>query len=261
MEVSTDKTQLLTEQTNSKCKSHLWKKLVILMIGIVIIISIIVIILVYTIFSQDKSSPKAGMFGLWPTYGGDLTNSQKPPNPDKVVLNHQNIKNVSIECIYESENGTAMLGYPTIDNENNSYFADASGYITCVNLDNCQQPIWRQNVATLLGFDENIRMVTHQTLTIFRDSNGNEGLLFGTPSYRGFGSNYSPELGCYALAVHKNNGSFWWTVQVGKDYKDQDYACTMHGFYVDGKYAYGGFTQSCCYNFGESENKLKFIGR
>eukprot|EP01084_Bolivina_argentea_P266224 451485_1 len=152
------------------------------------------------------------------------------------------------------------MGYPAIDNNNNSYFADASGYITCVNLDTCQE-CWRQHIGTLLGFDNNMTISVHTSITIFRDSNGDEGLLFGAPSHRYQGNpNYPHELGCFALAIHLYNGSFWWKITLGEDNKAQDYRCTSHGFYVDGQYGYGGFSQSCCYNRGPNDDN-NFIGR
>eukprot|EP01084_Bolivina_argentea_P068521 124741_1 len=174
-----------------------------------------------------------------------------------VILNEDNINNISILCTYTSPGGMAFLGYPTIDDNNNSYFSDASGYITSINLDSCELN-WRTHIGTLLGYNESITISTYQTLTIFQDSNGNKGLLFGTPTNRVFASNYPDNDGCFAVSVHLNDGTFWWSIVLGEKNKKQDFYCSTHGFTVDGKYAFGGFAQSNTYNL---RNNSKIIGR
>eukprot|EP01084_Bolivina_argentea_P083417 151019_1 len=51
----------------------------------------------------------------------------------------------------------------------------------------------------------------------------------GAPSTSSLQSNYPRNNGCYAIAVHLNNGSLWWKVTLGKinhpnDYHKSNYA-------------------------------------
>eukprot|EP01084_Bolivina_argentea_P280885 480459_1 len=238
-------------------KKHKKTIVFVIMFILILIITIIIFLLTLKVFNGESGESKAGMIGLWPTYGGGLKNQQTPPNSHLVKINNENIQNVAIKCTYLSPGGIGFTGYPTIDSKNNSYFTDLSGYITCINLDTCNV-CWRQHVGSLLGYS-NITVSTFQTLTLFQDSDGIQGLLFAAPTRRtGLGNTYPINAGCYALAVHLNDGSFWFKVTLGEDNNKHDYQCASHGFYVEGKYAYGGFTQGANY---DQSNNARYIGR
>eukprot|EP01084_Bolivina_argentea_P043359 79894_1 len=263
-----DRLALLTsaaDQTDTNTTRNTKRNLLIitgiLIIALLMLILIIFVIDVFDLFKDNTSKHEAGMIGLWPSYGGSQTNQQTSPIKSYLLTN-ENIANLSIKCIYLNVNGTEFMGYPTIDNQNYTYLS-AGQYITSIDLNTCQVR-WKQRISALLGFtNPNISISSQQALTIFRDSNGTQGLLLGAPSIRnphGDWSGYPPDLGCYALAVYLNNGSFWWKIQIGQDFKPQDYGCSIHGFYVDGNYGYGTFGQSGVYNAGPNGDK-NFIGR
>eukprot|EP01084_Bolivina_argentea_P309794 535900_1 len=248
-------------------KTHLnrkWCKICVIMSFFVLILLTGIIIFVI-MSNKETNSPNAGTIGVWPMYGGNLQNQQRSPYESLIKINKANIANITIDCIYESFGGLAFSGYPTIDNDNNVYFTDMSGYIHCVNLDLCEL-CWSQNIGNLLGYDNNntITISTVQSLTLFIDSSGNKGALFGAPTSRGtFGSNtnYPDNDGCYAVAVHLKNGTLFWKIDLRKDSVSKpinNHLCSSHGFYIDGKYGYGGFAQSATYSL---ENGSKFIGR
>ena len=188
---------------------------VILSLTVISIIFVITLILTFSLGGNNSSdeSSAAGMIGLWPCYGGGLKNQQKSENTNNnIILTRDNIQNINTDCIYTSPDGSVFMGYPAIDDNNNAYFSDASGYITCINLNTCQT-CWRQRLANILfGYNESYIIIAHQSLTLFQDSNGNQGILFGGPSIRnwirdGITNLYSDNFGCYVIALYLNNGS------------------------------------------------------
>eukprot|EP01084_Bolivina_argentea_P100422 180320_1 len=254
--------QALLTTTSTKPLNTLQKHKKYMVLSLIIVVLLIFIILLFIVFdvfsTSSDSTSTAGMIGKWPTWGGGLKNQQTPPSNIHIAIDKQNIKNVFPHCIYNSSGGLAFTGFPTVDDDNNTYFSDTSGYITSISLNNCSLH-WRQHVGTLLGFPT-MQIQIFQTLTLFSDSYGNKGALFGAPSTRSSwsNSNYSDDFGCYAVAVHLNNGSLWWSLTIGKDYNKHDYKCTSHGFYVENNYAYGGFSASGIYDLS---NDAQNIGR
>eukprot|EP01084_Bolivina_argentea_P265268 449564_1 len=251
-----------TRQSIAKPTKHYKNVAIIFGICLIAGITAIFLFVIYDVFdlnSSSKSPSNPGMIGLWPTYGGSLQNQQKPPHSTDVTINTNNIKNLKIQCIYESPDGIGSTGYPTIDDNLNAYFTDMNGYITSVNLDSCQL-IWRSHIGTLLGYDETMKVITMNSVTLFQDSTAHKGVLFTAPTRRfpGEGSTYPNNMGCYVIAVHLNNGSLWWKTAIGEDNDIYSYKCSSHGFVVDGKYAYGGMSQSSQY---DAEDGSKFIGK
>eukprot|EP01083_Nonionella_stella_P036225 98859_1 len=238
------------QQQHRKCRSMLTATV----LGLSVCALVFVFILDVFHLSHDEPFTIAGLIGLWPTYGGSAMNQQSTTSS---ILNTTNIHQVSINCTYTSPGGIGFTGYVTIDDQNFSYFSDASGYITSVHLDTCQ-PQWRTHIGTLLGFNTSIKVASYQTLTLFQDSSGEEGLIFGAPTSRSpyFDTNYPTDAGCYAIAVHLN-GSFWWKVLLGGEENNSSDACTTHGFTVDDDYAYGGIAQSASYDLEDKQ----FMGR
>eukprot|EP01084_Bolivina_argentea_P128572 227243_1 len=259
-----DRKALLTTVDNPSKKSKHSKcvkttiVISILALIIVILIMLVVILDVFALF-EDKSEVNniAGLIGLWPVWGGNIQNHQIPPYGSP--LNITNIKNVTTICVYKSTNGRATGGYPVIDDNFNAYINDASGWIRSINLDTCQEN-WNKSIGELLGYNNSMIILQHNSLTLYQNSNGIKGLLFAAPSHRGCAargcSTYPNDRGCFAISVYLN-GSFWWKVTLGADFTKHGFRCSSHGFIVDGKYAYGGMAQSGGYNL---QNGAKFIG-
>eukprot|EP01084_Bolivina_argentea_P039372 72756_1 len=211
---------------------------------------------------SEKIEFQPGLYGKWSIHGGNIQNQQRAPNQNKIQINQQNVKDLSFECTYKSQGGQAFIGYPTVDNDNNAYFCDrTSGYIISINLDNNCSENWRSHIGELLGHNKSLTVNNHQTLTIFQDSVGDKGLLFGTPT-RLNPNNDLFEFGdfsCYAVAIHLINGSLWWKIAVGNGTANKiNYLCALHGFRIENNYAYGGMTKGNDYYIDASS---KYISR
>eukprot|EP01084_Bolivina_argentea_P262647 444227_1 len=250
----------ITYPTNQKRKPY--RSLTIIFILTIFVIAVYLLIAyfvdIFPFQDDSKSTFHPGLYGKFPVHGGSIRMQQKAPNQDKIKITKENINQLSLDCIYESENGVAFMGYPTIDNNNNVYFCDMySGYITSVNLDNNCQLRWRSHIGELLGYsNKSIIVNNYQSLTIFQDSNGDKGVLFGTPT-RAYNSDLNQS--CYAVALHLNNGSLWWKLKIGDGKENKnDYKCGLHGFIVDSHFAYGGVKKAESYYI---DNTGRFIGR
>eukprot|EP01084_Bolivina_argentea_P068520 124740_1 len=114
MDTKNDRQALLTTASDvPNSKQHTYhKSTIILSILIGIVIIGIIIFVLYTVLSNAESDIRPGPVGLWPMYGGNLQNQQVPPFMSNVILNEDNINNISILCTYTSPGGMAFLGYP-----------------------------------------------------------------------------------------------------------------------------------------------------
>eukprot|EP01084_Bolivina_argentea_P266228 451496_1 len=264
IETGNDLVPLMTDNIRNEDKSKRRKSCITITFIVVVLVVVIYFITAYFAklppFEETKTS--VGLYGKWAVHGGNIKQQQRAPNQNNIKIRQENIKNVVIDCVYKSENGTAFIGYPTIDNDNNAYFCDrTSGYITSIDLDNNCTQRWRSHIGELLGHDKSVTINNYQTLTIFQDSNGDKGLLFGTPTRLRPNNNLFEvgDYGCYAVAIHLKDGSFWWKIAVGQGNDNKnDYLCALHGFTIDGRYAYGGMVKANQY-YVDSESR--FIGK
>eukprot|EP01084_Bolivina_argentea_P158314 275795_1 len=251
-------TQLLLPAPSSTACGKSRYIILISLLCLVIIGVITIFLIVYSVFdSSSSSSNKSEMFGLWPCFGGNIYNQQTSPYPELIEITSQNIINVTRNCIYESPNGFATSGYPTIDDENNAYFSDMSGYITKINLENCNVS-WRVNVAHLLGEQlSSYTVLIHQSLTLFKDNNNNKGILFGAPNNRQFHSTYPINASCYAVAVNIDDGSLLWKLEIAPWTDPHNSRCYVHGFFIDNDgFAFGGLSMN-----GMLAENSQYIGR
>eukprot|EP01084_Bolivina_argentea_P294273 506284_1 len=228
---------------------------------IVIIITLILLFNVFDVSDSSSTQSKSGMIGLWPCYGGNLQNQQTSRYPDRVTITAENIMQVKKQCQYISPDAIGVNGFPTIDDEYFAYFTDLNGFVTKINIETCDL-IWRQNVAEVLGYNSSeISVGTHTSVTLFQDKRGRKGALFGAPSRRTYpgGSwhfSYPLKAGCWAIALSLTDGSLLWKLNIAPDYDPFNWQCNVHGFFVDGNYAYGGLAQS-----GNHPNGSQIIGR
>eukprot|EP01084_Bolivina_argentea_P220997 374421_1 len=208
---------------------------------IIVLVVLITLLLCFAIIQELLKSPNdshsppnyPGTYGKWPTYGGNIQNQQIVPSNTDLFISQQNVYNLTLDCQYTSIGGRGLVGYITIDDENNAYFTDLSGYITKLNLDSCQQ-IWRASISSVLGYNESILLLQKQTVTLFQNSKGTKALIFGVPRF-----NINNSDGCYAVALHCNNGSLLWSLLLTNSDTVQ---CGTHGFMVSDHYAYGGLS-------------------
>eukprot|EP01084_Bolivina_argentea_P314979 545617_1 len=207
------------------------------MYAIVSIIVIATIILIFTLANPFESSTKsdAGTFGKWPSYGGNSQNQQIAPKQANVKLTEHNVQNLSVHCIQTFSLGNQFVGYITVDDEDNAYITNGPNAFK-INLTDCTN-IWSVNVAQLIGYNtSNTQLLFRHVATLFKNTNGDKGIIFGAPSHRANGvSTFNP---CYAVAINTLDGTLLWKTILGEGI--ENYNCKMNGFMVDGRYAYGG---------------------
>eukprot|EP01084_Bolivina_argentea_P292716 503303_1 len=248
VEAGTNDKKYLLDKKNTKRNN---KTLIIVLLSIVIIV--IILLSIFLIIETDlfKNDPnvkyEAGVYGKWSSYGGNPQNQQISTKQSYVTINETNIVNLSLLCMHQIQiksdityNGYS--GYITVDDEHYAYITDGSGDAYKLNLNNCQY-IWRTNIATLLGYNstENT-FVMRQTATLFRNSNGIKGILFGTPNFDRMNSGVSFFDPCWAIALDVTDGSLIWKTKIGEGFKY--FNAYLHGFMVDNNdhFAYGGLT-------------------
>eukprot|EP01084_Bolivina_argentea_P167561 290784_1 len=258
MNVHTKKEQetnaLLDTITHNESKCFKFdKKLISLIIICGLIICTTLILVLYMVILNEKDTKvksEAGLYGLWGCYGGNPENQQIAPQESEVIINEDNIKNVSLLCTYDSImksiDGMSheYSGYVTIDENNRGYITDGTGHITCIDLNSCTE-IWSVNAAHILGYDSTkTKLAMRNTATLFTNSHGTKGIIFGTPNIRSKSVNYNRSLPCYAVALNIENGSLLFSTILGEGIDSDN--CQAHGFMVpkNEHYGYGGMGSS-----------------
>eukprot|EP01084_Bolivina_argentea_P313409 542748_1 len=209
---------------------------IIVLIGIVIVIEVM-----YNTFSSlfkndNESHDYPGVYGKFPTYGGGIKNQQIVPGHVRLLITKDNVFDMKKQCIYTSNGGSSYVGYIAIDDDNYAYFTDRSGYVTKIELNNCTE-IWRVYIATVLGYNYNItKLISRNSVTLFRDSNGTKAVLLATPQGGGT-PDYSD--GCFAVALYANNGSLYWKLRISNANEPW---VRCHGLMIDDHFGYGGIT-------------------
>ena len=145
---------------------------------------------------------------------------------------------------------STYFGYISIDNDNNGYATDSSGYLFKFDLDTCDE-IWKVNIAETIGFPD-VPVISRNSVTLY-----DKYVLIGAPNGRhldGFQYLYPFNASCYALAFNQNDGSLEYQIDLNFIDLDNDgindisnmqnRGCHSHGFVVDrdNKFAYGGFS-------------------
>eukprot|EP01084_Bolivina_argentea_P262651 444234_1 len=183
------------------------------------------------------------LYGKWPIHGGNLENQKSIPS--SLTLN--NIHSLQTNCIYISNNGQSRVGYITIDDDNNGYLSDRSGFITKVDLDDCSAT-WRINIAEILGYNSsNIYIRARNSVTLFTNTNGQKGLLFGTGPLTETVIDEEISSNCFAVALLISDATLLWKKVIPKASN-----CNLHTLIVDNNFAYGGVS-SYANRIGEME--------
>eukprot|EP01084_Bolivina_argentea_P267835 454766_1 len=240
MAATKDMKPLLTEKDKEIAPSNtavVWKTLIGILCFMIIIISIVIVITyVEEIWLFEKKSSIAGMYGKFPCHGGTAKNQHNSLNSH--IFKH-NIHQLSTQCIF---NGTEfehhLIGYIVIDNNNNAYFGRTGSYsLRSVDLNSCQQR-WMVSISDLLDFDDSYIYQVTGTPTLFQQSNGKQGILFGTIN----NVNYTRKLPCYAVAVDIDDGSLLWKTILGQGKYSR--SCRVWGFMIEKQFAYGGMSSA-----------------
>eukprot|EP01083_Nonionella_stella_P100504 283575_1 len=212
---------------------------------IFLLILVIFGLIVYSIANKPGNDTyEAGPWGDWPNWGGNLDNQQTAAGGS--LLNSSNIDDLQMICDYTQvyDDADAIGGasgfIATDKRSKNGYFVDESGYATSIDLEDCSLN-WRVQIQSALNIDidPDVSLVSRNGVALYRDIDGNRGMLIGTPSVTGGMSS-----NCYVLALNQRNGNKIFSIELeanGAPY------CVMDGFIVESHYAYGGIkTSSTC---------------
>eukprot|EP01084_Bolivina_argentea_P147313 257771_1 len=238
-----DNTTSLIADKPSKNKRYRCKFFIIVIsIIVTIVVSTAVILIITNVVKSNNDRNKiSGTYGKWSSYGGSPTNQQFAPKESNVIINKNNIKNMSLQCAYSISNVVYDYnGYITIDEDNYGYVTDAASNAFKIDLDSCTI-IWIVNIAEILGYIiDGQRLYSRHTATLFQNSNGDKGILFGAPNLMRVG--ISAFDGCWAVALNIKDGSLLWSTNLGNGIESYD--CCAHGFMIDTNdhYAYGGMS-------------------
>eukprot|EP00483_Globobulimina_turgida_P004146 UN04154 len=139
--LETDKTALFEKSPNehyagngtiklnkiNKCRQKHMVLISLLIVIIVVIVFISVLIatgIITNPFENKSKHDKPGTFGKWSSYGGGAKNQQTAPDGANVLINEENVGNLSVVCTQIIENGVENVGYITVDDENNAYITN-----------------------------------------------------------------------------------------------------------------------------------------
>ena len=196
---------------------------------------------------------------LWETWGGTLKNQQSTPNTTSVFIDKTNIKDVSELCQYKQIFGYASYGFTTVYRSNNSLYGiitDFSGHITNINLDTCNL-LWKTHIGSALG-SPNMIYVTRNGVSLFKDSLGREGVIFGTPNIPS--PTVPSNATLYVVALNLHNGTLMFKIPMsGKSTFASENNAYIHAVSVKDDYAYAGMSSAC--NNHDFFTDCKFIGR
>eukprot|EP01084_Bolivina_argentea_P098021 176192_1 len=190
-----------------------------------------------------------GLYGKFPTWGGNMQNQQTTPSNVAHLINKDNIKMINAyepHCIYNSYGSHYNYGFTVIDDNDYAYISDGSGFVTSINLTNNCSELWRVNIGAVLGFNfsQPNEFISRNGMSIYMNKQSIKSLIIGTPN-RGYGDG-----SCWIFALNTNNGELLWKLDIRKVYNKQvtmdnkEYLnisnCEIHGFMIDEQYAFGG---------------------
>eukprot|EP01084_Bolivina_argentea_P252116 423110_1 len=190
------------------------------------------------LLQHTNARASVSLHGKWPIHGGNIENQQSTPKTSIKYINAETVSDIEMNCIYESEGSISFNGFVTIDNKNNGYFTDTSGFLKSINLETCAEN-WSKNIATLLGYNSSTtKIVSRNSVTLYKIGKI-KALLFGTPNSRP-NSIYSDYEPCYIVSVSLKSGKLLWKTNLGFGLENS--RCHLHGFIIDEKsgHVYGG---------------------
>eukprot|EP01084_Bolivina_argentea_P056865 103994_1 len=204
---------------------------------IVFLIIVIITVLIYLYVFDESSSEtiNIGLFGEWSVHGGNIQNTQIPSKPNNVILTSKNVNKLTIDCNIESlgvygSTGSSHEGYINVDDNDNAYFGDLTGFITKINVNTCSIK-WRKHIGILLGYSNNTTLAVRNSLALYKNRDGKDLILFGAPNNRGGSTNYGFYEPCWAVIISCDNGDLVAKINMGQGI-GMEY-CHIHGFMID----------------------------
>eukprot|EP01084_Bolivina_argentea_P030391 56331_1 len=250
---------LLTEQQTHPHLIHSKKTNKLICITVVLIVSVVIFLLItYTAaiwpFISTHEASKAGIYGKYPVWGGNIQNRQISINSQ---ITQKNVFNLSQLCIYTGlETDLFLRGYIVVDNQNNGYFGDTSGFVRSINLDSCEIN-WSVFINDILNHTGPGLLNLYNTPTLYRTNNDQQAMIFGASALMRAVEQID-ESGCYAVALNTNDGSVLWSNHFKNNLEDSPY-CILHGFMVEKQFAYGGMSSMANLVMPNSTNL--FVGK
>eukprot|EP01084_Bolivina_argentea_P220439 373589_1 len=190
--------------------------------------------------SDDSNNTEGGIFGAYPLHGG---NKEKQQIALDSQITAENVMDIQILCSYSEDDAFGYMGYPIVDDENNVYFADNSGFKS-VNINDCSLN-WKIDMEQLKEMvDECCPSPSQNTPALVQTKYNEEVVLFGYTAWEKEYLNISvltkQNRGCYMVALRVTDGSLLWKTTIYDKNLRESAMCMIHGVQVDGHYAYGG---------------------
>lgn len=190
----------------------------------------------------------AGSFGAYPMHGG---NHMKQQIALESNINSDNIHSLDKLCTFSQDGIYGYTGYPVVDNDNNAYFTDNSGYKS-MDIDTCtlNWEVTNYDFDGLIGMPQGLGLTygSLNTPALIQTDAGDKAVLFGWHLWAQ-SANGTFTKGCYMVALRLDNGSILYTATITDVGLDETGICIIHGVMVEGSYAYGG-TSNSGYGFG-----------
>eukprot|EP01084_Bolivina_argentea_P291770 501486_1 len=197
-----------------------------------------------TLFTIAIESVDIRSIGKWPRWGANLENQQKAISASPLYTKNRLKESSSSSCIHDfGDTGEVGSAYVVIDDHNNAVLTTTTGSIFKIDLISCEL-VWKRNISAMLGSNKLIYGKDSVTLyqlsnedNEFDNNNEKYSILFGTSGAILFGATDNE---CYAISV-SSNGTLEWFINLGIEHYPHS-ACLIHGFIIDGIFAYGGMS-------------------
>ena len=166
-------------------------------------------------------------------------------------INNSNVHSLRKWCEFGEPGSWGYTGYPLVDDDNNTFFTDSSGYKS-VDIDSCtvNWEVSNLEMDAMVGVDEGASFPSLNSPALIETAAGDRAVLFGYHVLKEAGNAVT---GCYIAALRVENGSLLYSATIlDKELRDCS-VCRIHGVMVDGQYAYGG-TSNFGYGFDELFN-------
>ena len=199
----------------------------------------IAVLLFLVCSAPTLSFGESGSFGAYPMHGGNHMKQQIALDSN---INKDNVHSLASLCTFSQDGSSGYIGYPVVDDDNNTYFTDNSGYKS-INIETCtlNWEVSNAEFEALLGVDEGLSSPSMNTPALIETDGGDRAVLFG---YHQLGEllkgNFTLTSGCYIAALRVEDGSLLYSATIVEaGHQDTSY-CRIHGVMIEHQYAFGG---------------------
>ena len=190
----------------------------------------------------------AGSFGAYPQHGGNAMKQQIALSSN---INESNVHSLHSLCTFGRQGSWGYIGYPLVDSDNNTVFADTAGYQS-VDMSTCtlNWEVSNGDLDAMIGVAAGSSFPSLNTPALIETESGDRAVLFGYHLLKEAGN---AATGCFIAALRVEDGSLLYSATIlDSEHRDCS-VCRIHGVMVDGQYAYGGTSDHVDYGYGSNE--------